>query len=216
MAERVPLFPIGGVLFPGVVAPLHVFEERYRTLVHDLLEQDEPRTFGMVAIREGHEVGTESVRSLYDVGCLVVIDEVRRLPDGRFALTVVGADRLRVLGLDRSRTYLQADVELLDEPSGGAVGPAAADVRTAFASYSAALGAGEEAAELPGDPTTLSYAVAAAMAIDLPERQALLEAPDTAGRLGAEARLLARELALVRELRAMPAAKPPLPPQSLN
>ena len=70
MAQRLPLFPLGTVLVPGLVLPLHIFEPRYRQLVADLedLPEDE-REFGVVAIREGGEVGAGSLRALYDVGC---------------------------------------------------------------------------------------------------------------------------------------------------
>ena len=58
MTSALPLFPLGTVLFPGLVLPLHIFEERYRELVRTLLERPEPtdRTFGVVAIRRGWEV----------------------------------------------------------------------------------------------------------------------------------------------------------------
>ena len=52
MTTRLPLFPLNAVLFPGVTTPLHVFEERYRELVRDLLAEDDPkkRLFGVTAI----------------------------------------------------------------------------------------------------------------------------------------------------------------------
>ncbi|MFE0425682.1 LON peptidase substrate-binding domain-containing protein, partial [Streptomyces sp. NPDC058953] len=55
---RLPLFPLNSVLFPGLVLPLNVFEERYRAMMRELLKTDEsqPRRFAVVAIRDGHEV----------------------------------------------------------------------------------------------------------------------------------------------------------------
>ena len=53
MSEMLPLFPLSTVLFPGMRLPLHVFEERYRTLVAELLSGPEPRQFGVIAIRSG-------------------------------------------------------------------------------------------------------------------------------------------------------------------
>ena len=59
----IPLFPLGTVLVPGLVLPLHIFEPRYRRLLADLAERPEAdRGFGVVAIREGHEVGADGVR----------------------------------------------------------------------------------------------------------------------------------------------------------
>ena len=53
MTEMLPLFPLGTVLYPGLVLPLNIFEPRYRQLVRDLLDEPEPRRFGVIAIRQG-------------------------------------------------------------------------------------------------------------------------------------------------------------------
>ena len=59
---RLPLFPLNSVLFPGLVLPLNIFEERYRAMMRDLLKtpEDEPRRFAVVAIRDGHEVASSA------------------------------------------------------------------------------------------------------------------------------------------------------------
>ena len=59
MSARLPVFPLGTVLFPGLVLPLHIFEERYRTLIRHLvgLPDGSPREFGVVAIRSGWSGG---------------------------------------------------------------------------------------------------------------------------------------------------------------
>src|SRR5260370_12490125 len=69
MSEMLPLFPLGAVLYPGMVLPLHIFEERYRQLVRDLLDGQEPRRFGVIAIREGSETGIGGVSGLSEGGC---------------------------------------------------------------------------------------------------------------------------------------------------
>jgi Lon protease-like protein len=56
LTEPLPLFPLGTVLFPGLVLPLHIFEERYRSMIRDLVTDREPGEFGVVAIRRGWEV----------------------------------------------------------------------------------------------------------------------------------------------------------------
>ena len=55
---RLPLFPLNSVLYPGLVLPLNIFEERYRAMMRELLKtpEDQPRRFAVVAIRDGHEV----------------------------------------------------------------------------------------------------------------------------------------------------------------
>jgi Lon protease-like protein len=164
MSGLLPLFPLGTVLFPGVPLPLQVFEPRYRKLMQDLMSGPEPWTFGVIAIRQGHEVGADSVRSLYDVGCAAVIRQVDELPDGRFALLLVGDRRFRLVDVDRSRPYLQAAVEYLDEPSSS---PAPVElmttVRERFGNYCGGLGAPAAAGTLPDDPAALSYVIAATM-----------------------------------------------------
>ena len=62
MSDRLPLFPLGTVLFPGLVLPLHVFEQRYRDAGATCWRSPRPdRQFGVVAIREGREVGADGV-----------------------------------------------------------------------------------------------------------------------------------------------------------
>ena len=218
MNDPLPLFPLGTVLFPGIPLPLHVFEPRYRELVTDLLAGPEPRVFGVVAIREGHEVGAEAVRSLYDVGCVAVVRRVEAAPDGRFALMTTGSRRFRITEVDGSRSYLQAHVDLLDEPSGDPDGldSLAESVRQAFDDYRSTVGEPDVAIDLPVDPTVLSYLVAATMVIAVPERQELLELPATSHRLARERELLHRELGLMRTLRTMPVTPQQLPRHSQN
>lgn len=215
MADLLPLFPLGTVLFPGLLLPLQVFEPRYRTLMADLTRGPEPWSFGIVAIREGHEVGTESVKSLYDVGCTAVIQQIEQLPDGRFALVVAGGQRFKVVQLHDPRPYLEAEVVALDEPGTDEVSDLSATVREQFADYCTGLGAPMAAANVPEDAQGLAYVIAATMMLPLADRQALLELGTAAQRLRAESGLLARELALMRT-GTMPVAQPRLPPYSQN
>ncbi len=211
MTERIPLFPLGTVLFPGLMLPLHIFEERYRLLVRDLLDGPEPRRFGVVAIELGHEVGAGAARKLATVGCAAEIHEVSSLPDGRFDLVTIGAGRFVVADLDTSKPYLQAEVEFQDEPAGTGADAAAERVRALFQAYRARLaGAGAEVAEpvdLPADPVRLSYLIAAATVLDRDEKQRLLAAPDSASRLGLEEAFLLREIRLLASLPTVPASQ---------
>ena len=207
MSERLPLFPLGTVLFPGLLLPLHIFEERYRRLVRDLLEQPEPRRFGVIAIKKGRETGAEGVSALYPVGCTATVRRVTELADGRFHLVTAGTQRFRLESLDHSAPYLQGQVQSLPDEAGdeAAAATAAAAVRRAFAEYIGALAADSPVPDLPDDPVRLSYLVAASMVIDLPQQQALLAEPDARHRLEAERRLLARETAVLRTLPSRPA-----------
>jgi uncharacterized protein len=211
MSEVMPLFPLGAVLYPGMLMPLHIFEDRYRQLVRDLLGGPEPRRFGVIAIRKGRETGIDGIHSLYEIGCTAALRRVDRLDDGRFDIVTVGAQRFRLLGLDASQPYLQGEVELLatepvDPPTAE---PAVRVVQATFREYLDALtewgGATVRLEELPGEPSLLSFIVAAAMVIDLPERQALLAESDTVRRLAMERALLSRETAMLRTTTSRPA-----------
>ena len=81
MSETLPLFPLGAVLYPGMLLPLHIFEERYRQLVRDLLAGSDPRRFGVIAIRKGRETGIDGVHSLYEVGCVATLRRVEQLEE---------------------------------------------------------------------------------------------------------------------------------------
>ena len=211
MSERLPLFPLGAVLYPGMLLPLHIFEDRYRRLVRDLLDGPEPRRFGVIAIRKGRETGVEGVQSLYEIGCTATLRRVEEHQDGRFDLVTVGTQRFRLLALDQTLPYLQGEIELLPDEAvdGAAAVPAVRAVQAAFRGYLDALtewgGATVRVGDLPDEPVLLSFIVAAAMVIDLPERQALLDEPDALRRLAAERAVLSREAAMLRATTSRPA-----------
>jgi uncharacterized protein len=211
MSETLPLFPLGTVLFPGLLLPLHIFEERYRQLVRDLLDRPDPRQFGVIAIRQGRETGIEGISALHEIGCTATVRQVNALEDGRYDLVTVGMQRFRLAGLDDSRPYLQGQVDLLAEETGGEVmaAGAARAVRDLFRTYLSALSergvTQVSVPDLPEDPVTLSYLVGASMIIELGDRQALLAEPDGLHRLVAERALLSRELTMLRTLTATPA-----------
>jgi Lon protease-like protein len=211
MSDLLPLFPLGTVLYPGLLLPLHIFEQRYRQLVRDLLAGPEPGQFGVIAIRKGRETGVDGVSALHEIGCIAALRQVREHPDGRFDLVSAGAQRFRLVSLEHGRSYLQGEVDLLAEETGdeAAAGGAVRAVQRAFGDYLATLaarGTGEVAIpELPDEPVALSYLVAGSMVVDLPDRQALLAEPDALHRLQAERELLARESAMLRTFTSAPA-----------
>jgi hypothetical protein len=211
MSETLPLFPLGTVLYPGLLLPLNIFEERYRELVRDLLDGPEPRRFGVIAIRKGRETGVDGISALYQIGCTATLREVAEQEDGRYLLVTVGTQRFRLASLDHSRPYLQGEVDLLEEEVGdeAAAGLAVHAVQRGFHGYVEALASRESVEvsvpELPDEPLLLSYLVAASMILDLSVRQDLLAEPDAERRLGAERALLARETTMLRSLTATPA-----------
>ncbi|CCB73896.1 MULTISPECIES: LON peptidase substrate-binding domain-containing protein [Streptomycetaceae] len=230
MTVSLPLFPLGAVLFPGLVLPLNVFEERYRALVRDLLAlpADGPRQFGVVAIRDGHEVapsgpgtadtgpaagfGPDLDRALYPVGCVADVASVQEQSGGGYELVATGTTRFRVLSVDASGPYLVGEVEMLPEEPGTGAGALTSAVDRAFRGYQKLLAGARERTlaapqELPDRPSVLSYLVAAAMVVEVPVKQRLLECADTAARLAEELALLRRETALIGKLPSLPAVE---------
>lgn len=222
MTELLPLFPLGTVLYPGLPLPLHIFEPRYRQLVRDLLDGPQPGRFGVIAIRQGRETGVDGVSALYEIGCTATLRQVAEYEDGRFDVMTVGTQRFRLAGLDDSRPYLQAEVELLEESAGDpdAAALAAGSAQRAFGSYVEALrqreGAEGSTPELPDEPILLSYLIAGSMILDLAVRQGLLAEPDAEHRLTSERALLAREVTMLRSLPATPAPELRNSPYSPN
>lgn len=234
---RLPLFPLNAVLFPGLVLPLNVFEERYRAMMRELLktDEDEPRRFAVVAIRDGRETaptaagmpdavaaappaergpadgfGLDPIQTFHRVGCVADAAKIRERPDGSFEVLATGTTRVKLLSVESSGPYLTAELEELEEDPGDEADPLAEGVMRAFRSYQKRLaGASERSlttgAELPDDPSVISYLVAAATMLDTPSKQRLLQAPDTATRLREELTLLRAETAVIRHLPSLPA-----------
>lgn len=213
MSETIPLFPLGSVLFPGMLLPLTIFEDRYRVLAGELLTREPAtRRFGVIAIRQGLEVGADAVGALYEVGCVAEVKEISEEADGHFDVLVSGGDRFRLLSVDTgSRPYLLGEVEWLpaEPPAADEERALAGRVGPLFDDYMSALAAtqGAQVAQhsLPTDPAVLSYLVASTALLTVEDRQSLLEADDTAARLRRAARLLRRETTMVRTLRVVPA-----------
>lgn len=214
MSEPLPLFPLNTVLFPGIVMPLHIFEDRYRALVRDLiaLPPTRDREFGVVAIKVGYEVGERGVHTIQRIGCAALVTEVTANADGSYEIIVVGRRRFHVEDLDPSHDYLQADVEWLADTRGASLGEisnAAETARNLFDTYRRTLDEvrGEDVLDgrTPRDPVDLSYTLAAAMVLSMAQRQQLLECPDVTTRLRLGIALLRSELRAIRAISSLPA-----------
>ena len=215
MTERLPIFPLGAVLFPGLVLPLHVFEERYRLLMSDLLAGAEPHRFGVVSIELGHEVGHEvgpgAARRLAAVGCTAEVRDVQEHEDGRYEVVTTGGTRFRVEDVDDSLAYLQAEVTMLPDEDGPSAQNAVAPVTGMFRRYCERLVAhGAEVTDLddlPDEPLSLSYLIAASLVLDRSDKQRLLQAEHAAARLRLEYELLRRENLLLETFPTVPASE---------
>lgn len=210
MTERLPIFPLGAVLFPGLVLPLHVFEERYRLLMSEVLSGEKPHRFGVVSIELGHEVGPGAARRLAAVGCTAEIRDTKEHEDGRYDVVTTGGTRFRIEDIDDSLPYLRADVTMLPDEDGPGAETAVAPVTRLFRRYCDRLvehGAEiTDLDELPAEPLSLSYLVAASLVLDRSDKQRLLQAEHAAARLRLEYELLRRENLLLETFPTIPAS----------
>lgn len=198
--DRIPIFPLQTILFPHTDFPIHVFEDRYRSLVSRCL--DEGDEFGVVLIKKGREVAGPA--EPHAVGTLAHITAHARLPDGRYLLEVEGGRRFRINSVNGSAPYPQADVTWLSEPIGdfGRARTVGDQVDTLLASYRVRTGAPVGPFELPSNPIARSYFAASVLQIDAPEKQAILETDAADDRLARVASILRRELAMLEHLQS--------------
>ena len=241
---EIPLFPLHTVLCPGIVLPLHIFEDRYRAMTRRCLDTGEP--FGVVLIRDGREIGTARMATLAGVGAFAEIRQAGRYPDGRFDLLAAATGRFAIESVDaQTEPYLLAQVtplddEVGDEPRAERLAATAIrrfvryldlmrardgettevlDIRVEIESQQddgadrvpgrpemeglsdSGEGTSPEPTpdlHIPDDPTVLSYLLSGIVQVELPRRQALLEAETTVERLEGLVSLLERELVLLR------------------
>lgn len=205
MSDRLPLFPLGGVLFPEMLMPLHIFEPRYRLLVRRSIANERP--FGIILGEEGGQSGGGVP---HEIGTSATIVGHSPLPDGRSFIVVRGVRRFHVAKVDTDiEPYLVAHVNWLDDDDGAGSEQLADLAADAFSEYLNGIVAATneprtEATETSdmreGTPRDVAYRVASGLAIEPRERQRLLEAVSVEERLRSEIRLLDRENALLREL----------------
>ena len=146
------MFPLGSVLLPGGVLPLHVFEPRYRQLVQDCIASGVPE-FGVTLIERGSEVGGGDQRTMW--GTVARMVQVGETDDGRYAVVSVGTRRIRVNSWLPDDPYPLADVD--DWPEGEvdmAADEWSALVERVHARVRRALALAVELGDLDGDPTT--------------------------------------------------------------
>ncbi|MBA3437639.1 MAG: LON peptidase substrate-binding domain-containing protein [Thermoleophilaceae bacterium] len=180
--ERFPLFPLGLVLLPGEVVPLHVFEQRYRTMIAECLESESE--FGIVWL--GDEV-------LHDVGCTAEITQVmEEMDDGRMNIIVQGVTPFRLERRVDDMDYPAGDVVLLDEEEFADGGEASTAARLGYADLvervTDSRPAESDLAELD------AYGMASTIAFENDAKQELLELRSESERLSRLATLCVRAL----------------------
>jgi Lon protease-like protein len=186
--ERFPLFPLGLVLIPHELVPLHIFEERYKLMIGECIEEE--REFGIVWLSDD---------GLKEIGCSARISRVlERFEDGRMNVLVEGSSPFRLLRRIEDLPYPAGDVELLEDAADDSevAGDAAETARRRYADLVAEV---TDDRPEPGDLAKLdAYGMAATLDVALEAKQMLLELRSERGRLKQLEGLFAEALARIR------------------
>lgn len=185
--EKLAIFPLATVLFPGAILPLHIFEERYKTLMRYAI--DNGGVFGL-SYRNDAFIGRETPLEVGSVGCIAKINAVVPLEEGKMNIISTGMVRYKVAAILQVTPYLVARVEpLADDLEPGAdlnqIFDDMVDVCKQFLEAAQTLNEVNApiSQDLPDDPEDFSLLVSSALPIDNDAKQALLEMTSTRLRL---------------------------------
>ena len=171
---EIPLFPLNIVLFPGMNLPLHIFEPRYKDMIHYCLENESD--FGILLSNE---------KDLCQVGCTAKISHIiRQYEDGRLDIVTEGQQRFHVLEFLQANTYMEGVIEFFDDDSSEDLPDELLDnVLNAYQKMIHLQTRGVGAVKGIFDPVRFSFIIASTLALDLPEKQTLLELTSTTERI---------------------------------
>ena len=199
--KEIPLFLLNVTLFPGMTLPLHIFEQRYRTMMKDIMEGN--KEFGVVLIKSGNEVGEPAIP--YPVGTIALVETTETLCDGRMNISTIGKERFRINSIIKTIPYLVADVEILSEDQTDDLElyqELVEEVRLLATNYVKGLvglkGGWVQTVTLPSEVGTLVYFIANVLRVGSNVRQQLLEMSTTLKRLEAEAVILREQVGEIK------------------
>ena len=199
--KEIPLFLLNVTLFPGMTLPLHIFEQRYRTMMKDIMEGN--KEFGVVLIKSGNEVGEPAIP--YPVGTIALVETTETLCDGRMNISTIGKERFRINSIIKTIPYLVADVEVLSEDQTDDLElyqELVEEVRLLATNYVKGLvglkGGWVQTVTLPSEVGTLVYFIANVLHVGSNVRQQLLEMSTTLKRLEAEAVILREQVGEIK------------------
>jgi Lon protease-like protein len=181
--NKIPLFPLGVVLFPDVPLPLHIFEERYQLMIGECLEND--TVFGVALYSDG---------KISPTGCTAkIVNVLKKYDDGRMDILAQGVKRFVIENIIEEKPYLQADVQFLPDKAEQEI-PVSADLQEDAIEFLKkvieSMGQDTKVFSLEEiDSRQLSYLLAAYGWFTTREKQELLEIDDTTGRLTRELEL---------------------------
>ena len=187
----IPIFPLPNVvLFPSVFLPLHIFEDRYRQMLTEVLQGD--RIIGIVLVR-GERDDIEEPPPVHPVGCAGLVSHAEPLPDGRSNIILRGLQRFRIDQEEHSRSYRRAQITPLPEISSEASALELNQTRTRLETLLAGrleTASGEVMVQSDMGDEDLVNTLAQYLDLDPLEKQALLQFDDLVGRSRALIELL--------------------------
>lgn len=198
------MFPLGSVLIPGGVLPLHVFEPRYRDMIRDCLRADGVPEFGQTLITHGWETGGGDARAM--VGTVAQMLQVEALDENRYALVAVGTRRIRVSAWLADDPYPRAEVEDWPDDDIGEVdltdslvstGERVLDALTMAARLGDVAAPGPDL-EVPDDPVAATYRLSALAPIGPADRLRLLAAAGPVQRIATLGEILDDVVAMLK------------------
>ncbi len=161
-SQLLPVFPLTLVLLPGMPLPLHIFEDRYKELMADVIPGN--REFGIVLAKE---------EGIVKIGCTATVQKVvRRYEDGRLDVLASGQRRFEIDSLNEDKSYLQAEVAFFDDDEAEDV---PSDLRERALLAFGQLSGSDEESSIPNPSVNfrLSFQIARLLK-DLDERQTVL------------------------------------------
>ena len=175
--QELRLFPLNLVLFPGMILPLRIFEERYKLMIGECIDNNLP--FGVVLIKEGQEVGGSAIP--YQIGTTALIIKVERMDGGGYYIESKGGTRFRIHDISQETPFLIGSVEFLKEDKSGRLKVLSRNTARLLSQLwrlqSGLDGGWTSSPSVPQDPVALSYAVSQSMARPPLVGQYLLQIP---------------------------------------
>ncbi len=204
MMYELPLFPLNTVLFPNMPIALHIFEPRYKLMIEQCLDDDQP--FGVVLIREGVEAFS-ALADPHPIGCTAQITQVERLPDGRMNIVAVGGERFQIHALSHEKPYLTGTVETFPLASDApySLTDDGQRLRPLVERYLGLLAQVSDEIEfepenLPDDPIMLGYLAAALLQVPTEQKQTLLAQGEAISFMSTVRQMYRREVPLMSAL----------------
>lgn len=171
---QLPLLPLNLVLFPGMSLNIHIFQDRYKTMINHCIDKRQPFGISMIA---NNQADTSTNAKPHLIGCTAQIVQIQPLAEGRMNITIIGKERFKIETIDTDKhPYLLADIVKL--PLHNDSDHQASVLRNYYKIYNHLMVRAQQRqpfTSLPNDPTMLAYQSASSLEIPLQDKQSFLE-----------------------------------------